>query len=729
MADAAPFVWGSGGSKDSASRRRQLAEALMKQGMDYSPVQHWTQGLARLAQALVGGYEAGQSDKQDKANNEALAAALTGALGGSGGSASPATPAVAPSMAGGGAARTMAMPNVSPEIKNGIVQTASALGISPIDLATTISYETGGTFDPTKAGPTTKWGQHRGLIQFGEPQARQYGVDWSNPVGSQLGANGAVAAYLRDRGVKPGMGLMDIYSTVNAGAPGLYNRSDAAAGGAPGTVADKVNNQMAGHRAKAQALFADLPAAGASPVSMETGQNGFSVPGAPAMTGANFDAITNGVGNQPLDPVFQTEGVSQPWMGTALAPVEPAAPSGPQMVQAPLPPVRPNDLADIPAAGAVPAVGQMPALAPVGIDPNSNDAGSRLTAGGGSGAAPMVGGDSAFSSLAQALTGGGSTPAAAASPSVQSVAQAVAPQAAAGNPLASIAIALARSGDRDQAVKLATSLLQPTNGVTIGERLVDPRTGRVIADFSGANGGRSSQYGLNPVYGTDKDGKPVIMQIGAKGDAVATKLPEGVSLATGVDKVDAGTHFVLMDKRTGQVVGTVPKNVAGEEQAKVEGKSAGEAKVDLPRVVANAEQMLGTIEGIRNHPGRNAWGATGKTAALPLIGNGLPGTEGRDFVRRVDQLKGKAFLEAFNSLKGGGQITEVEGQKATDAIARLDREQSAKGFDEALNDLEQVVRGAANRARAKAGQGAAPSQAAPGGWNEVAPGVRIREKR
>ena len=53
----------------------------------------------------------------------------------------------------------------------GIVQTARSLGINPVDLATVISYETAGTFDPTKRGPTTQWGQHRGLIQFGEPQA------------------------------------------------------------------------------------------------------------------------------------------------------------------------------------------------------------------------------------------------------------------------------------------------------------------------------------------------------------------------------------------------------------------------------------------------------------------------------------------------------------------------------------------------------------------------------
>lgn len=149
---------------------------------------------------------------------------------------------------------------IAPSIRDGIVSTANALGISPVDLATAISYETAGTFDPTKSGPTTQWGQHRGLIQFGEPQAQKYGVNWDDPVGSQLGENGAVANYLRDTGVKPGMGLMDIYSAINAGGVGRYDRSDANNGGAPGTVADKVNNQMAGHLARARALFGDAAA-------------------------------------------------------------------------------------------------------------------------------------------------------------------------------------------------------------------------------------------------------------------------------------------------------------------------------------------------------------------------------------------------------------------------------------------------------------------------------------
>lgn len=160
------------------------------------------------------------------------------------------------------------------DLQSGIVATARALGIDPIDLATAISYETAGTFDPTQPGPTTQWGQHRGLIQFGEPQAREYGVDWSDPLGSQLGPDGAIAKYLRKAGVKPGMGLLDIYSAINAGAVGRYGASDANNGGAPGTVADKVNNQMAGHRKKAMDLLAGVAAGNVSETSAENYASG-----------------------------------------------------------------------------------------------------------------------------------------------------------------------------------------------------------------------------------------------------------------------------------------------------------------------------------------------------------------------------------------------------------------------------------------------------------------------
>lgn len=148
--------------------------------------------------------------------------------------------------------------DLNERLRLGILETARAIGADPLDLATAISYETAGTFDPTKRGPTTQWGQHRGLIQFGEPQAQQYGVDWNDPLGSQLGPNGAIAKYFTSSGFKPGMSGLDLYSTINAGAPGKYGASDANNGGAPGDVRDKWERQMGGHREKAAALLGDL---------------------------------------------------------------------------------------------------------------------------------------------------------------------------------------------------------------------------------------------------------------------------------------------------------------------------------------------------------------------------------------------------------------------------------------------------------------------------------------
>ena len=129
---------------------------------------------------------------------------------------------------------------------------AERIGADPADLATVISYETAGSFDARKRGPTTQWGQHIGLIQMGEPQRARFNYDPEGPVEDQMRA---VGDYLIGSGFKPGMGLLDLYSTINAGAPGRYDASDANNGGAPGTVRDKVESQMAGHREKALALL------------------------------------------------------------------------------------------------------------------------------------------------------------------------------------------------------------------------------------------------------------------------------------------------------------------------------------------------------------------------------------------------------------------------------------------------------------------------------------------
>lgn len=137
-------------------------------------------------------------------------------------------------------------------------------------------------------------------------------------------------------------------------------------------------------------------------------------------------------------------------------------------------------------------------------------------------------------------------------------------------------------------------------------------------------------------------------------------------------------------------------------EAKEAGKTTGEertkAQFDAPRVIDNAETAIKYSEELLKHPGFGV--AVGKSAMLGT--QKIPGTAGYDFINRLDQLKGGAFLEAFNTLKGGGQITEVEGKKATDAIARMDNATSEQEFKAAVKDYQEVIRKGMNRAKMKA---------------------------
>lgn len=91
----------------SRSRRRRIAEQLLAQGMETTPIQSPWQGAARMAQALMGGIELGMEDKKERetlaaqnAYGTKLSEELAG-FGGGGGGGSPVTSALAGKPMGG----------------------------------------------------------------------------------------------------------------------------------------------------------------------------------------------------------------------------------------------------------------------------------------------------------------------------------------------------------------------------------------------------------------------------------------------------------------------------------------------------------------------------------------------------------------------------------------------------------------------------------------------------
>jgi hypothetical protein len=229
-----------------------------------------------------------------------------------------------------------------------------------------------------------------------------------------------------------------------------------------------------------------------------------------------------------------------------------------------------------------------------------------------------------------------------------------------------------------------------------------------LEDWMQRKRGGAGEYGLQPIWGIGPDGKPAVLQLGKSGTAIQSVVPEGFSIAKDPIKVEGPTGTTLLDPQTRLQIGFIPKDVAGAASQHVKGEAQGTAEVNLPQAIATAETTLKTIQQLRDHPGKQNWGALGMGAALP----DMPGGSTRGFGALVDQIKGQNFLTAFNSLKGAGAITEVEGAKAERAQARLDRMQSRQDFDAALKDLEDVVRAGMERAKQKA-RGTATTPSAP----------------
>lgn len=138
--------------------------------------------------------------------------------------------------------------------------------------------------------------------------------------------------------------------------------------------------------------------------------------------------------------------------------------------------------------------------------------------------------------------------------------------------------------------------------------------------------------------------------------------------------------------------------IAGAEAgAKTTATAVAEARADLPRAEGNAEDTLRLLGQLKRAPLQYIYGAA---SMAPVV----PGTPQADAFALWEQVQGQAFLKAFESLKGGGQITEVEGQKATAAITRLSqRKMSPQAAQQAITELESIVRAGLARARRKAG--------------------------
>lgn len=348
QAPAAPFVWGAGGAQmapEQVTAQQKIAQLMMQQGLDYSPVRSWSQGASRVAQAMLGGYMSKEADDEAKAIRTRDRDALLSVLGGGSPSAAPAV--AAPAAPSPVAASAPAGPAVGDPSGPAV---ANADG----------SYERDATMLGAGVDP-----QHRDMLI-----RTVYGEAGNQPLAGQA----AVAAVVKNRMASGQFGGSDIPSVVQAKNQfEPWNTPDGKArmmslrpddpryqqigaivdGVLSGNSPDPTNGATHFFAPKAQAaLGRDVPAWAQGP-GLQIGDHSFYTPGsqpAPATYAERFGRPTQAATADPAAlPPNATLAEGPAPAGLALAaPAVPAVPPGVASVAAAMKPAAASATGGIP---------------------------------------------------------------------------------------------------------------------------------------------------------------------------------------------------------------------------------------------------------------------------------------------------------------------------------------------------------------------------------------------
>lgn len=204
--------------QEERQRRSKIAQAMLMNSIETSPVQHWTQGAARVMQALVGGGMAGDiardANAEQKRTNDLLMnlPGLTGSQPQA--PSSPAATALTPTApaAPQNASRTGMFDPGDTEMQAGlmtpmqfqpeVLDAAKRSGIDPLIFAKQLKQES--NFNPNAVSPKGA----QGISQFMPATAAERGVNPADPTSSINGGADYLASLKQKFGGRDDLALM-----------------------------------------------------------------------------------------------------------------------------------------------------------------------------------------------------------------------------------------------------------------------------------------------------------------------------------------------------------------------------------------------------------------------------------------------------------------------------------------------------------------------------------------
>lgn len=216
----------------------------------------------------------------------------------------------------------------------------------------------------------------------------------------------------------------------------------------------------------------------------------------------------------------------------------------------------------------------------------------------------------------------------------------------------------------------------------------------ILAGLTQSHGGSapSLQAAIGP------DGRPVFINPRTGRPAAAGYAPATTVIGQGrlaVSQQNAETSAGNLEQRQ---LDNTPDHIYQENLARTEGGLDAEALQTLParraalarssetidRLISSDPEALQSILGVPSLGGIFRGGAG-------MFGS-LPGTESADLAADVEQLFSQARLAAYESLKGGGHITEAESLFGAQAWTNLTRARTLPAFQAELRRFQRNVR-------------------------------------
>lgn len=225
------------------------------------------------------------------------------------------------------------------------------------------------------------------------------------------------------------------------------------------------------------------------------------------------------------------------------------------------------------------------------------------------------------------------------------------------------------------------------------------QTGDFLTNPNMPQGG-TAERSLTPMYMRDANGNIVVGQIDKAGNITQSNVPQGL---TPIDP------FAM---------------AGGKAGATVDAKTAAAARAALPGLETAVSIAKKAFSLVRDDTaGRKEW--FGQAGALPRGIYVQGGSKMANFQTNASQTLAQAFVQARETLKGAGPITDYEGKMATQAYSRAEmalKQGDEQAFLEAVDDMEASIEAGYQKLVAAAQgdpSGGALNRAAGGGVDDI----------